>query len=344
MSKIHYFQRYSQKENAVTNNTMLLLSRLYNDSPKRFEDFLNSLISDSDTSCDIGPIFSQQEGNATRSSTPDAAITQSSLKLLIETKLHDNQYKDQLLRHLDGFTNENCQVLLLINPTEPTPEFEKIVVEAVASHNEACNSSVRYCSTTFKQIISALEDVLAPHDVIMFEILDDYRDYCASENLLSNHETVMRAITSGGSFNDNMEFGIYYDDVSRGFSPHSYIGLYNKKSVRAVGKLSKVVQAQFNKDSKTFESVISISGDEPTKGELDRIEGIMHAAMNNNGWNIYNDHKFFIVEKFHPTHFPKTTKYPIQRTKFFDLSSVLSLNSLPDCNVIAQLLSNESWG
>ena len=308
MSKIHYFQRYSQKENAVTNNTMLLLSRLYNDSPKRFEDFLNSLISDSDTSCDIGPIFSQQEGNATRSSTPDAAITQSSLKLLIETKLHDNQYKDQLLRHLDGFTNENCQVLLLINPTEPTPEFEKTVVEAVASHNEACNSSVRYCSTT------------------------------------SNHETVMRAITSGGSFNDNMEFGIYYDDVSRGFSPHSYIGLYNKKSVRAVGKLSKVVQAQFNKDSKTFESVISISGEEPTNGELDRIEGIMHAAMNNNGWNIYNDHKFFIVEKFHPTHFPKTTKYPIQRTKFFDLSSALSLNSLPDCNVIAQLLSNESWG
>ncbi len=344
MSKIHYFQRYSQRENAVTNNTMLLMSRLYNDSPKRFEDFLNSLISDSDTNCDIGPNFSQQEGNATRSSTPDAAITQSSLKLLIETKLHDNQDKGQLLRHLDGFAHEDCQVLLLINPSEPTPEFNKAVIEAVASHNEACKTSVRYCSTTFKQIISAVGEVLADHDIRMHEILDDYRDYCASENLLSNHETVMRAITSGGSFSDNMEFDIYYDDVSRGFSPHSYIGLYNKKSVRAVGKLSKVVQAQFNKETKEFESVISLSGSKPTEDELDKIKGIMHAAMKNNGWNIYKDHKFFIVEKFHPTNFPKTTKYPIQRTKFFDLSSVLNLENLPECDEVAQLLSQETWG
>jgi hypothetical protein len=344
MSKIHYFQRYSQRENAVTNNTMLLLSRLYNDSPKRFEDFLNSLISDSDTNCDIGPNFSQQEGNATRSSTPDAAITQSSLKLLIETKLYDNQDKGQLLRHLDGFTNEDCQILLLINPTDPTPEFNKVVIEAVAAHNEACKTSVRYSSTTFKQIISALEDVLAPHDVIIFEILNDYRDYCASENLLSNHEAVMRAITSGGSFPDNMEYGIYYDPISRGYSPHNYIGLYNKKSVRAIGELSKVVQAQFDKESKTFESITSISGGEPTEDELDRIKGIMHAAMNNNGWNIYKDHKFFIVEKFHPTNFPKTTKYPIQRTKFFDLGSVLERDSLPSCEEVAQLLTQKSWG
>jgi hypothetical protein len=344
MSKIHYFQRYSQKENAVTNNTMLLLSRLYNDSPKRFEDFLNSLISDSDTNCDIGPNFSQQEGNATRSSTPDAAIIQSSLKLLIETKLHDNQDKGQLLRHLDGFSHEDCQVLLLINPTDPSTEFNKSVIDAVAAHNEACNTSVRYCSTTFKQIISALEDVLAPHDIRMIEILNDYRDYCVSENLLSNHETVMRAITSGGSFSDNMEYGIYYDPISRGYSPHNYIGLYNKKSVRAIGELSKVVQAQFNKETQEFESITSLSGSKPTEDEVNRIKEIMHAAMENNGWNIYKDHKFFIVEKFHPTNFPKTTKYPIQHSKFFDLSNVLSRDGLPDCDEIANLLTKKTWG
>lgn len=30
MSSIHYFPRYSQKENMVTNYTMLLFTRLYN--------------------------------------------------------------------------------------------------------------------------------------------------------------------------------------------------------------------------------------------------------------------------------------------------------------------------
>lgn len=29
MSKVHYYRRYSQPENVATNNTLLLLSRLY---------------------------------------------------------------------------------------------------------------------------------------------------------------------------------------------------------------------------------------------------------------------------------------------------------------------------
>jgi len=46
MSSIHYFQRYSQPENVATNNTLLLLSRLYHDSPNKFKGFLNDLLDD----------------------------------------------------------------------------------------------------------------------------------------------------------------------------------------------------------------------------------------------------------------------------------------------------------
>jgi len=42
MSTIHYFQRYSQKENMVTNNTMLLFSRLYHHSTNQFNQFLKT--------------------------------------------------------------------------------------------------------------------------------------------------------------------------------------------------------------------------------------------------------------------------------------------------------------
>lgn len=40
--KIHYFQRYHDKENVATANTMLLLSRLYQYSSDKFFRFLKS--------------------------------------------------------------------------------------------------------------------------------------------------------------------------------------------------------------------------------------------------------------------------------------------------------------
>lgn len=40
--KIHYFQRYHEKENVATANTMLLLSRLYSYSSNKFFRFLKS--------------------------------------------------------------------------------------------------------------------------------------------------------------------------------------------------------------------------------------------------------------------------------------------------------------
>jgi hypothetical protein len=42
--KIYYFQRYHSKENVITGNTMLLISRLYHYSPSKFHVFVNSLV------------------------------------------------------------------------------------------------------------------------------------------------------------------------------------------------------------------------------------------------------------------------------------------------------------
>ena len=44
----HYFQRYHSKENVDTANAMLLLSRLYLNSPKSFFSFLNNLVEKGD--------------------------------------------------------------------------------------------------------------------------------------------------------------------------------------------------------------------------------------------------------------------------------------------------------
>ena len=48
MRSIHYFPRYSQRENTVTNNTLLLLLRLMEASRIKFEEFITRLAGDAD--------------------------------------------------------------------------------------------------------------------------------------------------------------------------------------------------------------------------------------------------------------------------------------------------------
>lgn len=348
MSKIHYFQRYSQRENVVTNNTLLLFSRLYNEHPARFESFVNALDSESGT-LEIGLRFYQQEGNQQGGSVPDGCISQSSLKVLVETKLHNNNDKGQLLRHLAGFGEENAQLLLLINATEPSARFVQDVGRLVAEHNQSKSKSVVFCSTTFRDIINCFDSVLSEYDIELKDILEDYREFCVSEKLLSNQNTVMRAITAGGSFAENVNHSVYFDIASRGYSPHSYLGLYTRKSVRAIGKLSNIIEANYDLELKQFESAESRIGVEVQKIDLDKILAIMHAATAIRGWNVYTGHVFFVVEKFYETDFNKSTKFPIQRTKFFDLQLVLdqantcAVDQLPPCEELAKILAEESW-
>ena len=44
MSDLHYFPRYSSKENATTNNTLLLLLRLYQYNRYKFEKLIEALL------------------------------------------------------------------------------------------------------------------------------------------------------------------------------------------------------------------------------------------------------------------------------------------------------------
>ena len=83
--KIHYFQRYHEKENVATANTMLLLSRLYSYSSDKFFRFLKSeYFADS---FDPELVFTLQEKSV--DSIPDATITQEGFKIVVETKLTD---------------------------------------------------------------------------------------------------------------------------------------------------------------------------------------------------------------------------------------------------------------
>ena len=145
MTQVTYFPRYAQKENHVTNNTLLLLRHLYEFNRLKFAKFLEGLGDDaSDIAERLGLQFNQQQ--PTISSVADGFVTQESIKVVIESKLDGNAFnRDQLLRHLSAF-DQSCgsggQLLVLLSPNDPddvdTAGFEVPVLR-----------------TTFQQILTA---------------------------------------------------------------------------------------------------------------------------------------------------------------------------------------------
>ena len=50
MAELSYFQKYTQRENHITNNTLLMMRHLYQHGVARFEQFLTNLIGE-DAAC-----------------------------------------------------------------------------------------------------------------------------------------------------------------------------------------------------------------------------------------------------------------------------------------------------
>lgn len=244
--KIHYFQRYHEKENVATANTMLLLSRLYQYSSDKFFRFLKSEFFSDAFEPEI--VFNLQEKSV--ESIPDATITQESFKIVVETKMSDWFYTDQLLRHLKSFGDEKYKVMITLAPELMNPEKKKEFEEHLKEYNATQTYPVMHVNTVFERIVDAIRDVIDDRDYEMQEVLDDYLNYCYNDKLIivSDSWKRMRVQLAGTTFNFNVSENLYYDNIERGFSAHDYLGLYKEKSVRAIGKIKAIITAVTTED------------------------------------------------------------------------------------------------
>lgn len=337
MSKVHYFQRYSQKENVVTNNTLLLLSRLYSRSPLYLEAFLNDLAETG--SVEIGVRFTQQDSRSGES-VPDGMIVQPSLKIVVETKRGSDARLEQLEKHLEAFDGEDTQLLLLLTRTEPSFDLQRRLDAAVRDYNNDRNKAgVVHVCTTFERVIKSYESTLPAHDYEMRELLEDYRDFCFGEDLLTREEYWMRAVPCGKTYEDNLRFGVYYQPESRPYRAHRYVGVYKDKRVQGIGEIEDVVTVNLREDG------LSMVGRDVslTSKQQDRIEGAVRKAKERHGWNIATNHRFFLVEQFHETNFRKYSPGGMRGPQYFDLAEILDTEHLPSVEEVAKRLSEEAW-
>ena len=339
--QIHYFQRYHSKENVDTSNTMLMLSRLYNYNADKFFMMLNSLILGQDESPEI-TFDLQVVGDE---SVPDAIISQKSFKIVVETKLYNQFSQDQLERHLLQFGTEEEKVLLTLDP-KPMKQalvdsFEIALKKFNEDNIEKIKSPIKHVNLTFEQLVSAMEDIVDERDTEIVSVLDDYKKYCFEEKLIPDDENWMRAIVAGATLDDNLKYNFYYDQASRGYSDHGYIGLYKGKSIRAIGKLKKTVIAEMVNGDVSY---INESGEPATIEELQRIkEAIVNAELDH-GYDLKTiKHRYFIVDQFYEMDFKKASKNPIQKSKYFNLAEMLNYKNLPETSQIAKELDGRTW-
>lgn len=335
--KIHYFQRYHEKENVATANTMLLLSRLYSCSSDKFFRFLKSEFFSDSFEPEI--VFNLQEKSV--DSIPDATITQEGFKIVVETKMSDWFYSEQLIKHLKSFGDEKYKVLITLAPEfmaeDKKYDFEKQLKE----YNAGQTHPVIHINTTFELLANAVQDVIDDRDYEMQDVLDDFLNYCYNDGLIpvSDSWKYMRMQLAGTTFDFNISEDIYYDNANRGFRPHDYLGLYKNKSVRAVGKVCARITAVETENGMEFQAEYGELTDE-------RKEKIMLAIKDgySHGYDIQTiKHRYFFVERFYETDFKKITPRAPMGTRIFDLTQILGTDELPGTDKIAELLKEKNW-
>ena len=334
--KIHYFQRYHEKENVATANTMLLLSRLYTYSPHKFFVLLKTTLFENGFEPEM--IFRIQEKNP--DSIPDATITQDSFKLAVETKLADTFDLDQLKRHLKSFGDEKCKVLITLAPQRMNhKQFHEFEDELKQYNLGRETSPVRHVNMTFSELADAVHDTLNERDDEMQEVLDDYLDYCRESGLLPDGWKYMKAQLAGATFDFNVQHGVYYDHADRGFRAHEILGLYKNKSVRAIGKIVSMITAVETENGVEYRAEL---------GELteERKKIIEEAMMDgdSHGYDVRKrEQRYFFVDRFYDTDFRKSTPRAPMGSRVFDLTQVLETEKLPDMEELAESLRNRVW-
>ena len=321
MGEIHYFPRYSQKENMVTNNTLLLFNRLYQHHTYRFKQFINLILEDSDLDLYTTVKFSQQV-KAT-GSIPDAVIEQESFKIVIETKLYGQQNLPQLMGHLSSFSYEDKQILLWINTNPIGQMYREEIEKEINLYNQSHKTSIQFAFTTFKEICHKFKEVLNPYEVEMMDLIDDFEAFCHDAHLISNHEYLMRSLLTSKTLERNFKYNLYYAPRTRNYRSHKYIGLYATKAIRGIGELSCIIDASFDHDTQELDIINTLQGHLTSQQKQDIID-VIKEVLETEGHDLGNgDQRFFLVKQFIPCEFKKITKGAPLGTRYFDLTQFI---------------------
>ncbi len=286
--KIHYFQRYHKGEDVATANTMLLLSRLYSYSSNKFFQFLKEQFFGD---MEFEPELSFVLQDAGEKSVPDATIKQPSFMLVVETKLTDWFYKEQLINHLSKFKNEEYKVLTMLITDKGYVEYKNLYlpntdIEEVIKTVNLINKMI--AGTPINEINEKLEYDVKPiigqyvkqHEVLYNAFYDAFASFTNKASDI--HFTGKNNFLKQPEFNNIekvKELLNKFDDVetiSEMEEQKNGINIYIGKESELSDDVS-VIKTKYNYDGE--EGTIAIIG--PKRMEYERVVNLLNYIKEN---------------------------------------------------------------
>lgn len=333
MSRVSYFQRFSQRENHATNNTLLVLRYLYQAAPYKLEKVLGDLVEGSPT---IGLTFDQQVKGS--HSVPDALIVQKPLRIYIETKLGGGLWRDQIERHIASIMSETVtggETYLIGLTKSPIGEADRNALTEYAKER-----GVQFRAVTFSQIANSLREACADYEPGLIAIVEDYRSYLESESLLDDRGRWIAVFPCGTSYPDNERLRLYYEATDRP-SKNScrLIGIYTRKTISLIGEPAAIIACTYESGAVNVEEV---ERGEPTPERMDRIK---QAFEDTDYYDLKSSTmRFYLVDTWSHTALRKHTPGGIMGLRYIDLPQYVpgrDLSALPVDEIAATLRDQE---
>lgn len=332
MGKVHIFQRYSQRENWVTNNTLLFLSRLHDYNNKKFEKVINAILQENNLILNIGVNFSQQGRGA--NSVPDGTISQDEFKIAIETKLFDNFSIDQLKNHVKSLADVRGKnsILLALSKSEVSNELKSQVI----GYLKSINSDIKFASISFSGLIDLVSQNIADYEIDFLEVIEEFQEFCNETELIADATDYMLVVTTGTSLTENMKYGLYYEPVTRNHNTHfKYLGLYANKSIVAIGEVVDCVEADLQGNNLIIKNKSQAAEDIKNR--------IVSIIKNTDYYDLRTNHKFYVVNEFHKTNFKKESFGSLRGTKYFKISEISGGKPGMSGAELAKIVNDKEW-
>jgi hypothetical protein len=333
--RISQFQKYSQRENTVTNNMLLMFSRLNDLNISYYKSIIERLNEGSIQQYYYPqPIFTQQVGM--KRGIIDGHIEVKPSKIVIETKLNSTELIGKLIKYGKVF-NENSQNQLwhLSSVKFEDNEVSEINNRLKESYPKL---NIQFNNLVFNDLIENLEGICEEntHDMELRLLLDDFSNYCIESNLISNEDYKLLFVPTGFSFNWNKKHKIYYCPTNWHSQKFKFFGLYNWKSVRTISEIETTIIADYEADI----DKLTIHSIGHTDDQVYRLKkSLFELAENHFGL------KYYILPEMntYETDFRKISHGGIQGHRYKDLRDFITLNAYTDIKLIAEELKKVSW-
>ncbi len=330
--EISLFADYHQQENSLTNYCGLLMKMLYEDSPRKFEELLATLLK-TDTNIIVGPTFTQQSKK--EDSIPDLAITQKSFSVFFETKTSDWFYEDQINRHIAGFNQTDGDKILFLLSNFENDNLEEQFKKDIKN---AKKKKIILQPITFEEMIGSLEQVC--NTEYLKNLLDEFKIYLDRNSRLPKWKYLLDVVSCSGTLEEINE-GVYMCPDTGGAYSHrraKYFGPYASKKVSAIYEINAIVVIGKNLSDAKIKWKISGLKDEVLIKQAKQ-------KLRNWQWRIDENKsvpmQVFLLDNKHETNFIKETSGGMLQSKkyFWDIAM--------DCKnsqELAEKLRDKNWG